>query len=78
VSPDVLKFEKKVRQKEKKIDSSMRRLNSQLEDMIREGKEALGTRIEVRDTFSGQYEVDQVEDLDEGYAGSDGLRHYDD
>ena len=77
MSPDVLKFEKKVRQKEKKIDSSMRRLNSQLEDMIREGKEALGTRIEVRDTFSGQYEVDQVEDLDEGYAGSDGLRHYD-
>lgn len=79
VSPDVLKYEKKLRSKDKKIDNSMRRLNSQLEDMIREGKQALGTKIEVRDTYSGQYEMDEVEDedrdVDEGYAGSDGLRY---
>jgi hypothetical protein len=75
-SPDVLLYSRKLRSKEKKIDNSMRRLNSQLEDMIREGKEALGTKIEVRDTYSGVYETDEVEgDEDEGYAGSDGLRY---
>jgi hypothetical protein len=71
VSPDVLLYSRKLRSKEKKIDNSMRRLNSQLEDMIREGKEALGTKVEVRDTYSGAYEADEV---DEGYAGSDGVR----
>jgi hypothetical protein len=79
VSPDVLLYSRKLRSKEKKIDNSMRRLNSQLEEMIREGKEALGTKIEVRDTYSAAYETDEVDtadrDMDEGYAGSDGLRY---
>lgn len=68
VSPDVLLYSRKLRSKEKKIDNSMRRLNSQLEDMIREGKEALGTKVEVE-----RCEGEEGEE-DEGYAGSDGLR----
>ena len=61
-SPDVQQFERKVRLKEKKEDENIRRLNKQLRDMIREGKEALKTKIDVE---SGESEE---EDEDEGYA----------
>ncbi|KAM5434751.1 hypothetical protein MferCBS31731_006523 [Microsporum ferrugineum] len=37
----------KLRRKERQEDASIRRLNQQLKAMIREGREALGTRIEV-------------------------------
>jgi hypothetical protein len=57
-SPDVQRFEKKIRRKERKEDENIQRLNKQLQDMIREGKEALGTRIEVEDD----------PDEDEGYG----------
>ena len=39
----------KIRKQEREEDASIRRLNQQLKAMIREGKEALGTRIEVDD-----------------------------
>lgn len=58
-SPDVQRFEKKIRRKERREDESMQRLNRQLQDMIKEGKEALGTRIE----------VEEDRDEDEGYGG---------
>ncbi len=48
-SPDVQRFEKKIRRKERKEDESIQRLNKQLQDMIKEGKEALGTKFEVED-----------------------------
>lgn len=57
-SPEVHKFEKRIRRKERKEDESIQRLNKQLQDMIREGKEALGTRIEIEDDS----------DVDEGYG----------
>ncbi len=57
-SPDIYKFEKKIRRKERKEDESIQRLNKQLQDMIREGKEALGTTIEIEDDS----------ELDEGYG----------
>jgi hypothetical protein len=56
-SPDVQKFEKKIRRKERKEDENLQRLNRQLQDMIKEGKEALGTKIEIEDD----------PDEDEGY-----------
>lgn len=57
-SPDVQRFEKKMRRKERKEDESIQRLNRQLQDMIKEGKEALETRIEIEDDT----------DNDEGYG----------
>jgi hypothetical protein len=39
----------KLRKQEREEDASIRRLNEQLKAMIREGKEALGTRVEVDD-----------------------------
>jgi hypothetical protein len=36
-------------EREMEEDESIRRLNAQLKDMIRQGKEALGTRVEVED-----------------------------
>lgn len=57
-SPDVQRFEKKIRRKERQEDENMQRLNKQLQDMIKEGKEALGTRIEIEDD----------PDEDEGYG----------
>lgn len=48
-SPDVERFAKQMRRKEKREDESIQRLNRQLQDMIKEGREALGTRVEVED-----------------------------
>ena len=43
------RYAAKIRKQEREEDASIRRLNQQLKAMIREGKEALGTRIEVDD-----------------------------
>jgi hypothetical protein len=56
-SPDVVKFEKKIRRKDQKQDESIWRLNQQMQDMIKEAQQALGSKVEVMD------EVD-----DEGYG----------
>jgi hypothetical protein len=58
-SPDVLRFEKKLRQKERAQQDSIDRLSQQTKDMIREAREALGTRIDVED---------EAEMEDEGYG----------
>jgi hypothetical protein len=46
-SPDVVKFEKKLQKQNLRQDNSMKRLNQQLQDMIREGQQALGSKVEV-------------------------------
>lgn len=48
-SADVQRYAAKVRRQNKEEDASIRRLNKQLQAMIREGKEALGTTVEVDD-----------------------------
>ena len=64
-TPDVQDFERKVKLKAKKEEESIRRLNKQLRDMIREGKEALNTRVDVEDDATeGDHE-------DEGYVEGD-------
>ncbi|OQV09516.1 hypothetical protein CLAIMM_13631 [Cladophialophora immunda] len=66
-SPEIRKFEQKLRRKEAKQDATMNRFNMQLQAMIKEGQAALGSRIEV--------EVEDYQnngDVDEGYF-DDGL-----
>lgn len=46
---DAQRYAAKVRRRELEEDASIRRLNKQLKAMIKEGKEALGTRIEIED-----------------------------
>ncbi|KAL1985312.1 hypothetical protein VTN96DRAFT_7990 [Rasamsonia emersonii] len=41
----------KVRRREREEDASIRRLNDQLKAMIREGREALGTRVEIDESI---------------------------
>lgn len=48
-SADMQKYAAQLRRKERQEDASIRRLNKQLQAMIREGKEALGTTVEVDD-----------------------------
>jgi hypothetical protein len=48
-SPEVQRFERRLRQKEKAQQDSIERLNQQAKDMIREAREALGTRIDIED-----------------------------
>ena len=57
MSEEARKFKAQLRRREEKDDRELRRLNKRLTDMIREGKAALGTTVEV---FDG--------DEDEGYA----------
>jgi hypothetical protein len=58
-SPEVQRFERRLRQKERANQDSIERLNQQAKDMIREAREALGTRIDIED---------EVEIEDEGYG----------
>ena len=58
-SPEVQKFERKLRQKERSQKDSIERLSQQTKDMIREAREALGTRIDIED---------EAEMEDEGYG----------
>lgn len=51
VAVEAQRYAAKIRRKEREEDASMRRLNNQLKAMIKEGKEALGTKIEVDDSM---------------------------
>lgn len=63
VSVEAQKHAAKMRRREMEDDAHMKRLNQQLKAMIKEGREALGTKIVVEDG---------VDDLtDEGYAEGD-------
>ena len=53
----------KARKRELGEEANLRRFNRQLKAMIREGKQALGTRVEIED------DVDEL--TDEGYAEGD-------
>lgn len=46
-SADVARFRNKKDREERQADASLRKLNDQLRAMIREGKAALGTKVEV-------------------------------
>jgi hypothetical protein len=62
-SIEAQKYAARIKREEQEADESIRRFNTQLQAMIREGKEALGTRIEVG-------EVDELvmeELLDDGF-----------
>lgn len=48
-SADMQRHAARMRRKEREEDASIQRLNKQLQDMIRQGKEALGTTVEVDD-----------------------------
>ena len=60
LSAEAQRFAKKIKKRETQDDASMKRLNAQLKAMIREGKEALGTKIEIEDEME-----------DEGYGEGD-------
>lgn len=47
ISAEAQRYADRVRKEEKQTDASIRRLNDRLAAMIKEGKEALGTKIEV-------------------------------
>ena len=51
-SPEIDLYHKKRRKEDKKQDESLRKLNAHLQDMIREGQQALGSRVEIIDEFS--------------------------
>ena len=63
VAVEAQRYAAKARKREVEEDTNLRRFNRQLKAMIREGKQALGTRVEI---------VDGGEELtDEGYAEGD-------
>ncbi|KAI9710327.1 MAG: hypothetical protein M1820_002822 [Bogoriella megaspora] len=49
ISPEAQKFAERIARDERETDRSMRKLNSQLKAMIKQGKEALGTKFEIED-----------------------------
>lgn len=63
VTLEAQRYAAKARKREVEEEANLRRLNRQLKAMIREGKQALGTRVEIED------DVDEL--TDEGYAEGD-------
>lgn len=61
VSIEMQRHAARMRRRELEEDANLKRLNSQLKAMIKEGKEALGTR----------FDVEEEEPIDEGYAEGD-------
>jgi hypothetical protein len=55
-SAEVQRYAAQLRRKERQEDASIRRLNKQLQNMIREGKEALGTTVDVGDLDMEDYD----------------------
>ena len=53
-SPEVMRFQRKLKKKDVKQDQSLARLNQQMQDMIREGQEALGAKVEVVDDLDDE------------------------
>lgn len=62
VSIEMQRHAARMRKRELEEDANLKRLNSQLKAMIKEGKEALGTRFDVEE---------EEEPIDEGYAEGD-------
>ncbi len=60
MSVEVQRHAVRIRKRELEEDANLKRLNEQLKTLIKEGKEALGTKFEVED------EIDKT--LDGGYA----------
>lgn len=61
IPPEIQMLAAQRRKEDRKSAASMRKINDRLKDMIREGREALGTRIEVEDAMDEDME-------DEGFA----------
>lgn len=58
-TPEVAEYERRIKMRDSRENAKINRANRQLQDMIREGKEALGTKVQVAD-------VSDMED--EGYV----------
>lgn len=79
-SPEVRKFQQKLRRKEAQKDQSMDWMNEQLQAMIKQGKQALGSKIEVEGEVEEEDDDDGVDrrgDIDEGYEEGGGWERED-
>lgn len=63
MSTDVQMHAARMRKRELEEEANLKRFNQRLKAMIKEGKEALGTKFEVEDEYNGV--------VDEGYAEGD-------
>ena len=65
MSPEAVKLAAKIRRRDEEGERELGRFNKRLKDMIREGKEALGTKVEV-------FQEEEEEVVDEGFVDGDG------
>ena len=54
VSVETQRYVAQMRRMEREEDASLRRLNRQLQTIIKEGKQALGTQVEIDDLDMGE------------------------
>lgn len=67
-SIEAAKWAAKKRKEEQETDESIRRFNSKLKAMIKEGREALGTKIEIKDDDDLYEDNNMDEEDDEGFV----------
>ena len=63
VNLETQRYAARIRKREVEEAANIRRLNQQLKDMIRQGKEALGSKVEIEDVFDD----DIIDDLNGSY-----------
>lgn len=68
-SADIQRYTSRIYREEKENEASMRKLNQQLKAMIRQGREALATKVEIQDD-AHDFTQDDIEE-DEGFAEGD-------
>ena len=56
LSPDALRFQAEIRRRDEEGERELAKLNRRMKNLIREGKEALGTRVEVTNVDIGRVE----------------------
>ena len=69
-SADIQRYTAKRERLERQNDKSIRKLNSRLVDMINEGRQALGTRVDVEDSGKDDMDMDMDGDEDVDRRGS--------
>jgi hypothetical protein len=67
LSPDVQRHITRAKKREKQEDASLRRMTQQLDALIKQGREALGTKVEIEDD-EDEEQSSHNEVVDEGYA----------
>lgn len=72
VSPEAEKFVRRQAKQDRAADKAMSSMSRQLQDLIRQGQQALGTRYAIEDDGGGGMDLDGEVEMDGGFVDEEG------